>query len=86
MRNFRNITLSPEILPTIVGFQNIYQQVRKEEGKVMVCLIRTRNLYREDTVNVSTVKQGKGKMLTIISIVYYLRREKIMSCVHRITT
>ena len=52
----------------------------------MVCLIRTRNLYREDTVNVSTVKQGKGKMLTIIRIVYYLCRGKIMSCVHRITT
>lgn len=58
---YMNKNLSPEILPTIVGFKNIYQQVRKEEGQVTVCLLRERNLYREDTVTVATVKQGESK-------------------------
>ena len=45
-------------LPTIVGFKTPYQQVREEEGMVLICMVRKRNLDRNDTVTVVTLKQG----------------------------
>ena len=56
---------SPEH-PTIVGFKQTYQQVRKEEGTVKVCLMRKRHLYQEGEVTVLTMKQGEGKVLAFI--------------------
>ena len=45
-------------LPAIVGFKTPYQQVREEEGIVLVCMVRKRNLDRNDTVTVVTLQQG----------------------------
>ena len=63
--NLHSLMASPEH-PTIVGFKQIYQQVRKEEGTVKVCLMRKRHLYQEEEVTVMTMKQGEGKVLAFI--------------------
>ena len=48
-----------EVLPTIVGFKEAYQQVRKEEGAVLVCLVREMNLHRKDIATVVHLLQRK---------------------------
>ena len=45
-------------LPTIVGFKTPYQHVREEEGVALICMVRKRNLDRNDTVMVVTLQQG----------------------------
>ena len=47
--------------PTIIGFKAPYQQVREEEGRVLICLMRKRNLDRNDTVTVVTLPQMIGE-------------------------
>ena len=44
-------------LPTIVGFKTPYQQVREEEGMALICMVRKRNLDRNDTVTVVSLQQ-----------------------------
>ena len=56
-------TLNAGLVPTIVGFKEIYQQVRQEEGEVTICLMRERNLYREDTITVVIEKKDEGQKL-----------------------
>ena len=56
-----NIILPSDPLPTIVWFMETYQQVKKEDGAVTICLKRNRNLHREDTVSVVAVNHGEGK-------------------------
>ena len=48
-------------LPTIVGFKAPYQQVREEQGMALICLMRKRNLDRNDTVTVVTLPQMIGE-------------------------
>ena len=55
------IILSSDLLRTIVWFTKTYQQVKKEDGAVTICLKRNRNLHQEDTVSVVTVNHGEGK-------------------------
>ena len=42
-------------------FTETYQQVKKEDGAVTICLKRNKNLHRADTVSVVTVNHGEGK-------------------------
>ena len=55
------IILSSDLLPTIVWFTETYQQVKKEDVAVIICLKRNRNLHREDKVSVVAVNHGEGK-------------------------
>lgn len=51
------------VFPTVVGFKEAYLQVRKEEGAVLVCLVREINLYREDTATVVSLPQREEEEL-----------------------
>ena len=53
-----------EILPTIVHFKKSFLQVREEEEEFVLCLVRERNLYREDTVTVITLPGEEENLLT----------------------
>ena len=52
-----------EALPTTVSFKEAYQQVRKEEEAVLVCVVREMNLHRKDTVTVVSLLQGEEENL-----------------------
>ena len=59
--SFTIILIAP--LPSIVGFAKIHQQVREEEGEALICLLRRRNLDRNDTVTVLALEQEIGEEL-----------------------
>ena len=58
---YQSSSLIADPLPTIIGFKAPYQQVREEEGMTLICLMRKRNLDRNDTVTVVTLPQMIGE-------------------------